>query len=48
MQKLVIAGTIAFVSTVAASSAFARGCNDYSYDSNSSSYTTYTPTYLGG
>ncbi len=49
MQKLIIAATVALVSTIAASSAFAGGCNDYSYDSSySSGYTTYTPTYSGG
>ncbi|MFO1171172.1 MAG: hypothetical protein U1E49_09430 [Hyphomicrobiaceae bacterium] len=49
MQKLIITATIALVSTVAASSAFA-GCHDYSYDSSySSGYTTtYTPTYDSG
>ena len=49
MRKLIITATIALVSTVAASSAFAGGCHDYSYDSSySSGYTTYTPTYSGG
>ena len=49
MNKLIITATIALVSTVAASSAFA-GCHDtYSYDTYSSDYsTTYTPTYSGG
>ena len=49
MKKLIITATIALVSTVAASSAFAGGCHDtYSYDTYSSGYTTYTPTYSGG
>ena len=50
MNKLIIAATVALVSTVAASSAFAGGCHDtYSYDTYSSDYsTTYTPTYSGG
>ena len=49
MNKLILAATVALVSTVAASSAFA-GCHDtYSYDTYSSDYsTTYTPTYSGG
>ena len=49
MNKLILAATVALVSTVAASSAFA-GCHDYSYDSSySSDYTTtYTPTYDSG
>ena len=50
MNKLIIAATVALVSTVAASSAFA-GCHDtYSYDTYSSDYSTstYTPTYSGG
>ena len=47
MQKLIITATIALVSTVAASSAFAGGCHDnYSYDSSYST-STYTPTYSG-
>ena len=47
MNKLIITATIALVSTVAASSAFAGGCHDYSYDTYSGSYSTstYTPTY---
>ena len=49
MNKLILAATVALVSTIAASSAFAGGCNDTSYDSSySSGYTTYTPTYSGG
>ena len=50
MNKLIITATIALVSTVAATSAFAGGCHDYSYDSSYSSdyQTTYTPTYSGG
>ena len=48
MNKLIITATIALVSTVAASSAFA-GCHDYSYTTYSSDYsTTYTPTYDSG
>ena len=52
MKKLIITATIALVSTVAASSAFAGGCHDSytSYDTYSGSYSTstYTPTYSGG
>ena len=50
MKKIILAVTLALVSTAAASSAFAGGCHDnYSYDSYSGGYsTTYTPTYSGG
>ena len=42
MNKIILAATIALVSTIAASSAFAGGCHDtYSYDTYSG--TTYTP-----
>ncbi len=49
MKKIILTATIALVSTVAASGAFA-GCHDsYSYDTYSSGYSTstYTPTYSG-
>ena len=49
MKKIILTATLALVSTVAASSAFAGGCHDTysSYDSYSGSYSTstYTPTY---
>ena len=50
MKKIILTATLALVSTVAASSAFAGGCHDtYSYDTYSGSYSTstYTPTYSG-
>lgn len=50
MKKIILATTLALVSTVAASSAFAGGCQDtYSYDTYSGgTYSPYTPTYSGG
>ena len=40
MSKIILAATLALVTTIAASSAFAGGCHDtYSYDT----YTPYTP-----
>lgn len=49
MRKIIATATVALLSTVAASSAFAGGCHDtYSYDTYSGGYsTTYTPTYSG-
>ena len=51
MKKIILTATLALVSTVAASSAFAGGCHDSytSYDTYSGSYSTstYTPTYSG-
>ncbi len=42
MNKIIIAATLALVTTISASSAFAGGCHDtYSYDTYSSD--TYTP-----
>ncbi len=45
MNKIILAATLALVTTISASSAFAGGCHDtYSYDTYSSDYsTTYTP-----
>jgi hypothetical protein len=42
MNKLILAATVALVTTIAASSAFAGGCHDtYTYDTYSGG--TYTP-----
>ncbi|MEZ5926470.1 MAG: hypothetical protein R3D57_19035 [Hyphomicrobiaceae bacterium] len=44
MKKIILTATVALVSTLAVSSAFAGGCGGYSYDSYSGGYsTTYTP-----
>ena len=44
MKKIIATATLALVSTVAASCAFAGGCHDSyaSYDTDSGSYSTYT------
>ncbi len=43
MNKIIIAATLALVTTITASSAFAGGCHDtYTYDSSYST-DTYTP-----
>jgi hypothetical protein len=50
MKKIIATATVALISTIAASSAFAGGCHDnYSYDTYSGGYSTstYTPTYGG-
>jgi hypothetical protein len=41
MKKIIISATVALISTLAASSAFAGGCYDYYYDSYSKPYVTY-------
>ena len=43
MNKIIIAATLALVTTISASSAFAGGCNDYTYSYDTYSGTTYTP-----
>ncbi|MEZ5926474.1 MAG: hypothetical protein R3D57_19055 [Hyphomicrobiaceae bacterium] len=49
MKKIILTATVALVSTLAVSSAFAGGCGGYSYDSYSGGYsTTYTPVYSSG